>query len=205
MNYTALKSILTGALILISTCNPAYAEGDPEEGKVKFLMCAGCHAIPGYSNVFPRFQVPKLGGQHAEFIINSLKSYAKGERQHVSMTGTALSLTEQDMQNIAEYLASLKFAVNIDKDEAFGNPVAGKKKAKNCASCHGKKGKSASPGFPNLIGQYETYLIHALQQYRSGNRTNPMMTGMAAALSDEDIEDIAAYYASQKKGLSTPR
>ena len=205
MTMNVFKLILCASLALAVTFQPVNAAGNPEDGKIKFLMCAGCHAIPGYSNAFPRFQVPKLGGQHADFMLAALRAYASGERQHDSMNGTALSLNEQDMLDITAFLSNIKFSNNIDKDEIFGDPLAGRKKAKNCSSCHGNRGKSASPGFPNLTGQYETYLIHALKQYRSGKRTNPMMTGMAAALSDKDIEDIAAFYASQKKGLSIPR
>ncbi|MEE9345155.1 MAG: cytochrome c [Methylococcales bacterium] len=199
------KQMIYGGAILIASLQHTFAAGDPETGKVKFLVCAGCHAIPGYSNAFPRFQVPKLGGQHADFLLSALKAYKSGERKHDSMKGTAMSLSEEDMLDISAYLAQTKFSENIDQNEVFGDPVEGKKKAKNCASCHGNKGKSASPGFPHLIGQYENYLIHALQQYKNGQRTNPMMTGMVAALSDEDIENIAAFYASQKKGLSVPR
>lgn len=198
------KQMIYGGAILIASLQHTFAAGDPEAGKVKFLMCAGCHAIPGYSNAFPRFQVPKLGGQHADFLLASLKAYASGERKHASMNGTAMSLSEEDMLDISTFLSEITFSENINQSEVFGDPVAGKKKAKNCAGCHGNKGKSASPGFPHLIGQYENYLIHALQQYKEGKRTNPMMTGMTAALSDEDIENIAAFYASQKKGLGIP-
>ncbi|HFD12517.1 MAG TPA: cytochrome c [Crenotrichaceae bacterium] len=204
MTIKIFKFMIYCGLILIATSRLAFAAGNPEAGKVKFVMCAGCHAIPGYSNAFPRFQVPKLGGQQADFLLSALKSYAKGERNHASMNGTAMSLSDQDMLDITAFLSDLAFSENIDRNEVFGDPVAGKKKAKNCATCHGNKGKSSSPGFPNLIGQYETYLIHSLTQYKMGKRKNPMMTGMTAALSEEDIKNIAAFYASQKKGLSVP-
>lgn len=204
MTINTFKHVIYGSVMLIVSIQTAFAAGNPEAGKVKFLVCAGCHAIPGYSNAFPRFQVPKLGGQHADYLLSSLKAYARGERKHESMNGTAMSLSEADMLDISAFLSQIKFSKNIDQNEAFGDSVLGKKKAGNCASCHGKKGKSASPGFPHLIGQYENYLIHALQQYRDGKRTNPMMTGMTAALSDEEIENIAAFYASQNKGLSIP-
>jgi len=179
-----LKYMIYGSLTLTAFLQTTHAAGKPDAGEVKFLMCAGCHAIPGYSNAFPRYQVPKLGGQHADYLISALKSYAKGERKHPSMNGTAMSLAEQDMLDIAAYLSELSFKQNIDKDEIAGDPVAGKNKAKNCSSCHGSKGKSSSPGYPHLVGQYESYLIHALKQYKTGKRSNPLMTGMTAALSD---------------------
>lgn len=84
---------------------------------------------------------------------------------------------------------------------AGGSIAAGKEKSASCAACHGEKGMSsmaAVPGMviPNLAGQYADYLAHTLKAYRSGARKNPTMNGLAAALSDQDIEDLAAYYAS---------
>lgn len=66
-----------------------------------------------------------------------------------------------------------------------------------CVACHGEQGLSVSPAFPNLAGQYQDYTIQALKAYRAGDRQNPIMAPMAANLSDQDIEDLAAYYASQ--------
>ncbi|CAL1241492.1 c-type cytochrome [Candidatus Methylocalor cossyra] len=67
-----------------------------------------------------------------------------------------------------------------------------------CATCHGAKGISAADTFPNLAGQKKSYLVGALKAYRDKTRNNPMMNGMAAPLNDQQIEDLAAYYASQK-------
>ncbi len=87
--------------------------------------------------------------------------------------------------------------------QAAGDPAVGEKKSKPCASCHGPEGRSMAPNFPTLAGQYEDYIVQALQDYRSGARENPIMQGMAAPLSEQDMEDLAAYY-SQQKGLVTP-
>ena len=81
---------------------------------------------------------------------------------------------------------------------ADGNPAAGKDKAQVCAACHGPDGHSVDPSYPNLAGQYESYLVKALADYRAGRRTNAIMAPMAANLSDQDIEDLAAWYASQE-------
>jgi cytochrome c553 len=81
---------------------------------------------------------------------------------------------------------------------AEGSPAAGKEKAKVCEACHGLDGKSIAPNYPNLAGQHEDYLVKALADYRAGRRTNPLMAPMAANLSDRDIEDLAAWYASQE-------
>lgn len=88
--------------------------------------------------------------------------------------------------------------------QAAGDPAAGEEKAAPCAACHGANGISQSPAFPNLAGQHATYLVHALEQYQSGGRNNPIMAGQVQSLSDQDIEDLAAFY-SQQVGLYTPK
>lgn len=79
-----------------------------------------------------------------------------------------------------------------------GDIEAGKAKSALCASCHGPTGISMSPIWPNLAGQKEQYLIKQITAFRDGTRQDPMMAPMVAALSDTDIENLAAYYASQK-------
>jgi cytochrome c553 len=84
-----------------------------------------------------------------------------------------------------------------------GDPAAGREKSKTCAACHGPDGnRTTSPEFPRLAGQHYDYLVKALQHYKSGARKNPIMAPMAAPLSQRDIEDLAAFYASQR-GLVT--
>jgi len=79
-----------------------------------------------------------------------------------------------------------------------GDAEAGKKKSAPCAACHGANGVSVGPDFPNLAGQYEDYLVTVLHHYKNGKRKNPIMTGMAANLSEKDVADLAAFFASQK-------
>ena len=85
---------------------------------------------------------------------------------------------------------------------AKGNPVAGQEKSKTCASCHGPTGNESLDGsYPKLAGQYPEYLAKALHDYRSGKRKNAIMAGFAGALSDEDIDDLSAFYGSQAGDL----
>lgn len=81
---------------------------------------------------------------------------------------------------------------------AEGNAGAGKNKAASCNSCHGDNGNSVAPNFPKLAQQHASYLVKQLQAFKSGARNDPMMSAMALPLSDEDMADIAAYYAAQK-------
>jgi len=80
--------------------------------------------------------------------------------------------------------------------QAQGNIEAGKLKSAACAACHGDDGNSPSNLYPKLAGQHATYIEKQLQQFKSGERADPIMMGMAAALSQEDMQDLAAYYAS---------
>ncbi len=79
-----------------------------------------------------------------------------------------------------------------------GDSAAGKIKAASCAGCHGPDGISANPLWPNLAGQKAPYLVKQLKAFRDGARQDPMMSAMARPLSDADIENLAAYYASLK-------
>lgn len=79
-----------------------------------------------------------------------------------------------------------------------GSAEAGQAKSVTCAACHGMDGNSLNPEWPSLAGQHEGYLIKALQTFRSGERKNVLMSGMAMPLTDEDIRDLAAYFAKQK-------
>ena len=87
--------------------------------------------------------------------------------------------------------------------QATSDVEAGKQKSAACAACHGADGNGTNPAFPILAGQYRDYLIRALEDYKSGQRNNPIMSGIAASLSKQDREDLAAYFASQKSGLYT--
>src|SRR5512139_3604150 len=95
------------ASMLMALAVPVQAAGDPKAGQLKTSMCAGCHGIPGWRTAYPRvYSVPKLGGQHADYIVAALKAYKDGERSHPSMVGIASSLSEQDMEDIAAYYES---------------------------------------------------------------------------------------------------
>lgn len=95
-------------------------------------------------------------------------------------------------------LAAIAFATLPNADAA--NIEAGHAKAKEvCAACHGENGNSATPDYPRLAGQHPDYLAKALRDYKSGARKNPIMAGMAAPLTKQDVDNLAAYYAAQPR------
>lgn len=78
--------------------------GNAAEGQKKSYTCFGCHGIPNYNNVYPTYRVPKLGGQHPEYIVAALQEYKKGARPHPTMHAQASSMSDQDMADIAAFL-----------------------------------------------------------------------------------------------------
>ena len=94
------------AVGLSVTSASAQTAGDAAAGKAKSVPCTGCHGIPGTKTAFPDvYQVPKLGGQHAEYIVAALKAYKGGERFNETMKAQASMLSEKDMADIAAYYA----------------------------------------------------------------------------------------------------
>ncbi|MDQ6618836.1 MAG: cytochrome c [Pseudomonadota bacterium] len=91
--------------------------------------------------------------------------------------------------------------------EAWGADLAaGEQKAKQiCAACHGLDGNSQVADFPKIGGQYPDYLVKTLRDYKSGRRKNPIMMGMAAPLTNADIDNVAAYYAAQPAAVQAGR
>ena len=193
------KVILTAALLLIvSGASPAFAEGDPAAGAVLGYSCLGCHGVEGYRNAYPSYRVPKLGGQKSAYLVAAIKGYRQGMRSHPTMSAQASSLTDEQIEDVAAYFAS----IGGDTVAAGGSTAPSIEQTATCVACHGQNGISMSPTWPTLAGQHEDYLVHALNQYRDGTRTDPVMAPMAAALTDEDVRLLARYY-SRLEGLET--
>ncbi|MGH8755729.1 MAG: c-type cytochrome [Burkholderiales bacterium] len=89
------------------------------------------------------------------------------------------------------------FSLAASDSFAGGDGAAGKQKSAACAACHGADGNSAAPDFPHIAGQQPDYLVKTLSDYKSGTRKDPVMGAMAANLSKQDMEDLAAYFSSQ--------
>ena len=100
------------------------------------------------------------------------------------------------LSTLALVLGASFFTLNATAD---GDAAAGKSKAAVCGACHGVDGNSASPQFPKLAGQNASYIVQQLSDFKSGKRQNPIMSGQAQNLSDQDMQDIAAYFASQTR------
>ena len=101
-------------------------------------------------------------------------------------------------------LAISLFATNAGADGIVdGSADAGKAKAVTCSACHGADGNSVNPMWPSIAGQHATYLARQLQAFKSGARSDPLMSGQAMMLSDQDINDLAVYYSEQRAASRT--
>ncbi|MBA3582746.1 MAG: c-type cytochrome [Gammaproteobacteria bacterium] len=190
------------ALLLAANTLPALANGDAVAGKSKAETCLGCHAQAGYFNVYPSYRVPKLGNQNEAYILDALKEYKSGERSHQTMRANASGWTAQDMADIAAFLTQAGRGKSSFIGTA-GNVADGEKKSATCVSCHGPAGaKPILPQYPILAGQYADYLYQVLQAYKIkdhyASRNHQIMNSQVVNLSDQDMHDLAAYFASQE-------
>ncbi len=176
----------------------AMAAGDAARGETISHACLSCHGSEDYRNADPVYRTPKLGGQKASYLLVALKAYRDGTRQDPGMTALAGTLTDQEMADVVAYFANL----GNESGAAGGSPGGSFKAARNCGACHGQNGIGLSPGWPTLAGQYEDYLVHALNQYRNGNRQDPVMVPLVSTLSDDTVALLAKYFASLE-GLRT--
>ena len=104
-----IRALFCAALIAGAGIVPmAMAAGDMEKGRLHAQTCMGCHGAPGMRNAYPGYRVPKLGGQHPEYIVAALQSYRSKLRSHPTMRAQAAGLSDEDMADIAAYFSSLK-------------------------------------------------------------------------------------------------
>ncbi|MCF6203020.1 MAG: cytochrome c4 [Methylococcaceae bacterium] len=165
------------------------AEISEAEGKKKAALCEGCHGTKGNSK---NPQYPSLAGQHATYIEAQLKAFQSGQRANSTMQGMAANLNETDIKNIAAYFS------NLSSESAGGDSSLTKKgqdKFAMCAGCHGAKAQGRS-NFPKLAGQQPEYLKKQLLNFKNGSRKGGPMNAIVSSLSEQDMNEIAAYLGS---------
>jgi cytochrome c553 len=199
------KAWLAAVALFSSVSFGAQAAGDPAQGVKKFYTCYGCHGVVNYKNAYPDYSVPKLRHQNSAYLIAALQEYRDGTRPHATMHAQAVSLSDQDIEDIAAYLQGAQ-AVKPGASIAAKAPPP--KQVAACVACHGENGLGVEapldPKPPVLAGQHVDYLEQALTAYRNGRRKNVVMDGMAKMLtSDEDVKIAAAYFAEHSSPLTT--
>ncbi|VAW75110.1 Cytochrome c4 [hydrothermal vent metagenome] len=105
-----MKTTYLSALVLLASASAipfeSMAAGNAAAGKAKAATCMGCHGIPSYNNAYPSYHVPRLGGQHAQYLVSALQAYKAGKRSHKTMQAQASTLSDQDMEDIAAFFAA---------------------------------------------------------------------------------------------------
>lgn len=188
--------------------------GNAHDGEGKATVCAACHGPKGVA-VAPNF--PNLAGQSATYLYVQLKQFKGGQRGDPIMSGQAANLSDTDMRDLASYYASLPpKPPGPDESQSAGaqlflggDPARG---IPPCQGCHGSdamgpryeaNGKPQPPWttFPRLRGQSVVYVTKALNDFRSGTRSDSsnarIMQAIAGTLSDDDIQHVSAYLSSR--------
>jgi cytochrome c553 len=177
-----------------AAAGPAKPDSVQAGKTVATAACAGCHGNAGVTQI-PA--IPSLVGLDPKYLTEAMKAYKTGQRKNDTMKAMLASVGESAMSNIALFYA-LQPAAGA-KTPAVGDKESGKQASGSCAGCHGEQGVvSGSPATPSLAGQDAQYLVAALQAYKGGSRSDETMKGMAAALDDATMKNLAAYYAAQQ-------
>jgi cytochrome c553 len=207
---TLMKTVVASAT-LVAIGAQAQVAGDVRAGEAKAAMCIGCHGIPGYQNSFPEIhKVPKISGQTEQYIAAALVAYQKGDRKHPTMRGISGSLSEQDIADLSVFYAGHNGDVKAPEAPRAPNAiVAALLERGACASCHGANFSSPiDPSYPKIGGQYADYLYVALKSYKvEGNpvigRANPIMGGIVAQYTLQELRQMANYLASVEGEMAT--
>ncbi|MCZ6617720.1 MAG: c-type cytochrome [Gammaproteobacteria bacterium] len=195
-------------LILIATLIHAtvgFAAGDPEAGKAQSIVCAACHGQDGASGIDPSY--PNLAGQNERYLFRQLQMIQSNQRAILLMTGQLIGKSDQDLQDLAAYYASLPGKIgqaegdnrSIATSESIYRSGILRKGVAACTSCHSPTGGGNSlAGFPSLSGQSSRYTAAQLTAYREGVRATDevyggMMRDVAEGLTDTEILALADY------------
>jgi cytochrome c553 len=205
-----LACVASVAALLCAGTAAAQAPAKPDAAKGQAIatqVCAACHAADGNS---PLAANPKVAGQVYEYLHKQLVDFKpqagkKAARDNAVMAGMVANLSAADMQNVAAYYATqkLKPAAAKDKDlAALGQKIYRGGNAATtvaaCAGCHGPTGAGMPVQYPRISGQFAEYVEAQLKAFRSGARSNDpngMMRGVAARMTDREIQAVSEYVA----------
>jgi cytochrome c553 len=203
-----IASLLTATLLVASVFSVQASEAtapvakpDLAKGEASFgAVCAACHGADGNSAVTVN---PKLAQQHPEYLVKQLQEFKSGKRANAIMMGMSAALSEQDMKNIAAWLATQTAKKGFAKDadlvklgeRIYRGGIADRQIAA-CTGCHTPTGAGMPSQYPRLAGQHADYAVAQLTAFRDGIRkNNTQMTQVAAKLNDREIKAVSEYIA----------
>jgi len=199
---TIASLIGTAALALLSlSVHAQAAKIDLKKGAELYgQVCVACHAADGNSTVAAN---PKLAQQHPEYLVKQLQEYKSGKRANAIMTGFASALSDDDMRNIAYWLADQKGSTGFARDKelvTLGERIyrggLTDRRVAACAGCHAPNGVGIPAQYPRLAGQHADYTAAQMKAFRSGERKNSLqMTQIAAHMTDKEIAAVSDYIA----------
>jgi cytochrome c553 len=166
------------------------ATGDPAKGKAAAASCGGCHGQQGISASPAN---PSVAGQDAEYLAAATRAYRDGTRADETMKGVVSALGDEAIRDISAFYASQQ-----PQQPQVRKPLSTEEWAQRCDRCHGVNGNSTNPRFPALAAQHAEYLESVLKDYRTRARKSAEMAAMSDGLSDDEIRNLANYYARQK-------
>jgi cytochrome c553 len=203
MKKTVIAVLATAFVGLIP--NSLLAEGDAAAGQAKSALCGSCHGVDGNSLMAMN---PKLAGQSARYMVKQLQEFKSGARESAIMASMVLSLSDQDMEDIAAWYSSQQPTIqganpeSIELAERLYRGGNSEIAVAACSACHSPTGKGNAPaGFPLLSGQHAEYTLQQLKNFRSGARQNDgsaMMRTVVERLTDKELEALASYVSGLK-------
>lgn len=173
--------------------SPAVRENHFAAAGTHTQACAGCHGDDG--NV-DRPGTPSLAGQNADYLASALAAYRRGSRPDAATHASLRSLDDAEIEGIAAYYAAA--APRRSQAPVAGDADAGRALAAACAVCHGEDGNSLDVEMPRLAGLDAQYLAATIRAYNSGRRDHSAMRDLAAALTEDEVINLAAFYARQQ-------
>lgn len=204
LTFSAL--VLTAQLAIAENTNKAAIE----RGKALSATCNACHQSNGGGMNIPGGESwPRLAGLHANYLAAQLHAFKQGSRKSPSMTPFANMLNDAQIDDIAQYYASLAAPATNHTETNADLLAHGKKLAEQgdwdryivpCASCHGENNLGNGAIFPALAGQHAGYIEQQLHAWQNGNRKNDpqqLMSSIAQRLSANDIKAVATWLATQ--------
>jgi cytochrome c553 len=200
-----LITVLSAAFVASSAvaAGPAPQAAKPDLAKGEAIYsaaCVACHAADGNSATPVN---PKLAQQHPEYLLKQLQEFKSGKRANAVMSGMVAALSNEDMRNIAYWLASKPAKPGFAKDKdtvALGERIyrggIADRQIAACAGCHSPNGAGMPAQYPRMSGQHADYTAAQLVQFRDGVRKNStQMTQIAAKMNDREIKAVSDYIA----------